>query len=766
MSTVKVNFSDRSDRRAGAGLVVVLIIGVVIAGIVGITTFLATNGSVANAEWDRIVSETVECESVAELMRAEVVADFEASKLPTGIWLEEVRSGQRFGSDDVRSFPAFPDVQAWVDEVSPVGEGSLWVEVVGATVLGTTRGGQSVRKRLHFGVAGVMEFAILTKTVNCMFCHVNVTGDVGSLGRFRPGWSANNSGVGKIFGDLYVAADAVEGTGSYRDTLNGVEFDGDLHEYYVGPKLPEDTNEDGEPDFPAIDPAVARERAGGGVWSGGSTNQAGDGSGVWVTPLLGSWDPDGPALSTPPAGATGSTWRPANSDALGSVVEGNLTIVGTKDHPIQLNGDVYVTGDVVLKGYVSGQGAVYSGRNIYLAGDVVYSDGPDAMANDQDAITAIKSRKDELRLAARSNIVLGDWTYMNADGTLQGMRDRQAQSFISSAHDLDEVRYYKASDEQESSIELTKVNEKFFDDLGNEVASSDVISVDSTNSMGPSSGTRVYPERYDSVIAPGQVQADGSFNQWLSQEQFRDILGTKNYDDMMWRASLPNDSTIVDKELGAGWSSKLSGAGRDAVYDHDFYGEPGLGQYVSKSGSLTQVIETGSKPWPTAVERVDAFLYSNRRISGLTPMVAGLTVNGGLVAREIQLLAPGLGNHMNWFKKPTRGDVADFPAMAWQQSGTTSQHGDAQDAFYVNYDYRLRNGGMGFNLIPTNTGDAILAVRGGKEVPPEKSEGSPTEEPVDGSRSDNSGPGSDSSGSDSGSDNSGPGNAEETTTTL
>ena len=46
------------------------------------------------------------------------------------------------------------------------------------------------------------------------------------------------------------------------------------------------------------------------------------------------------------------------------------------------------------------------------------------------------------------------------------------------------------------------------------------------------------------------------------------------------------------------------------------------------------------------ITHIDAVLYSNKRITGLTPMVNGLVINGGVVSGEIQVLAPGQGNTM------------------------------------------------------------------------------------------------------------------------
>ena len=46
------------------------------------------------------------------------------------------------------------------------------------------------------------------------------------------------------------------------------------------------------------------------------------------------------------------------------------------DHPIALNGPVVVPGDVIIRGYVSGQGTIYAGRNMHIIGLVGYTQPP------------------------------------------------------------------------------------------------------------------------------------------------------------------------------------------------------------------------------------------------------------------------------------------------------------------------------------------------------------------------------------------------------
>jgi len=112
---------------------------------------------------------------------------------------------------------------------------------------------------------------------------------------------------------------------------------------------------------------------------------------------------------------------------------GSVILIGTYDYPIIINGPVYFDGDVVIRGYVSGQGSIYSGRNIHIIGDIVYRkpsgsveysycgtkyNGPPAWPYDSTGagsktkldFVSDSAKSDLLLLAARGNIIVGDYT--------------------------------------------------------------------------------------------------------------------------------------------------------------------------------------------------------------------------------------------------------------------------------------------------------------------------------------------------------------------
>ena len=94
----------------------------------------------------------------------------------------------------------------------------------------------------------------------------------------------------------------------------------------------------------------------------------------------------------------------------------NLVLIGTETNPIVLDGPVVVRGDVIISGYVTGQGSIYAGRNVYVADDVEYLNGPTSFSpsstSEADTETWLQnnSSADFLGLFATEHIVMGDYS--------------------------------------------------------------------------------------------------------------------------------------------------------------------------------------------------------------------------------------------------------------------------------------------------------------------------------------------------------------------
>ena len=87
---------------------------------------------------------------------------------------------------------------------------------------------------------------------------------------------------------------------------------------------------------------------------------------------------------------------------------GSLVLVGTSERPIKIHGPVTVSQDVVIKGYVQGQGTIYSGRNTHVVGSVRYKNPPSFLGSNPTAIEQASEKKDFLGLAARASMIMGN----------------------------------------------------------------------------------------------------------------------------------------------------------------------------------------------------------------------------------------------------------------------------------------------------------------------------------------------------------------------
>ena len=114
-------------------------------------------------------------------------------------------------------------------------------------------------------------------------------------------------------------------------------------------------------------------------------------------------------------GSTTASLRPFRDDdslslnRLSSADKGAVILIGTWDDPITIDGPVVFYSDVVLRGFVSGRGTIYSGRNIHIIGDINYKHPP-YWPHDgtQPTPDGVNTNMDMLALISRGSIVIGN----------------------------------------------------------------------------------------------------------------------------------------------------------------------------------------------------------------------------------------------------------------------------------------------------------------------------------------------------------------------
>jgi hypothetical protein len=129
---------------------------------------------------------------------------------------------------------------------------------------------------------------------------------------------------------------------------------------------------------------------------------------------------------------------------------------------------------------------------------------------------------------------------------------------------------------------------------------------------------------------------------------------------------------------------------------------------IDKNGNPTlRVAVNEAKTYRKETTELDAFLYANSRIAGKLSSRGGY-INGGMIARQIGVLAPGKNEDNAWWI-PNTDAVRDAYTKCDKSVRPTDTTIDAANVgtncdYSINYDYRLRNGGYGYNYYRGVTG--------------------------------------------------------------
>lgn len=214
----------------------------------------------------------------------------------------------------------------------------------------------------------VFRSAILTRTVQCLFCHMRIEGDVGGID-FPTTGVRDDTGSGlTITGKLFA-------TNQIPNKLWGHSLKGEEENYHNSNKIifPKDFK---FPDLKLVDIAGAVKGK-----------------------LVG--DLRHYKLEN----------TPHSFESFENVFKGNVVLDGTKT-PFQISGEVFIDGDLVIKGKYSGKGTIYA-KNIYIIDDViaVKSSFPYPVAEEnaiKHALTPASRDADALHLGAIGDVIVGD----------------------------------------------------------------------------------------------------------------------------------------------------------------------------------------------------------------------------------------------------------------------------------------------------------------------------------------------------------------------
>jgi hypothetical protein len=727
---------NATRKQQGIALVTVLGIAMVVLALLMVITNLSVRGSRVTSRDVTSIQLVQLADGYSDQARLTLAKNYVDSKLSLSKWVGKITPDAKANPQIISPTDSLVSALAGTHErtsndgmtlrweiikidASKSGRASVQIHATASDSKDSNGNVQTVIRQVWFGNNEIFDLALLSERVDCMFCHLKVKGDVGSLNILRPGWGneggdvdEGGKGSGKystIDGDVYSSTTVTKDKIGTSD-LNGATLSAGkkLNENYIGDKLPK--GDDGKPAFPGLDRAAIIGSANGSI-NGGSIRTVGP-TGTW-------------------------TAGPASSSGISKTFNGNVVLEGTDANPIVLDGDVYVSGDVVIKGVVTGRGAIYAGRNMYIAGNLINknkADKPGAAGLCKDiadddagrnecAIQNIAAGKDETRLSAGNNMVLGDFTEQNASGGQTSLRDRQSADYFRSQFGLvpGETRYVRKGSSEE--LRYDSASGKYFDQVNREV---DVAQVKGIGDAGL--------DPYRPLIAPGSIDNSGNFNSWMSDAEYQGILGSESISNNTWRSEYGEKSNeaISEADKIAKFVAELEAAGlpkdspktleiatalaqRKELQKYKYSGKDTDGKDVSgyanvsldKYGNPTlRVSVNEAREYRQETTALDAFLYANSRIAGkLSPR--GGYINGGMIARQIGVLAPGKNGDNGWWiddaaerEAYTKCDRAARPTDSTDDAANVGTDCD----YSINYDYRLRNGGYGYNYYRGVTG--------------------------------------------------------------
>ena len=289
---------------------------------------------------------------------------------------------------------------------------------------------------------------------------------------------------------------------------------------------------------------------------------------------------------------------PSGDEALAD--RGALVLIGTQANPIVVEGPVVVDSDVIIKGYVKGQGTIYSGRNVHIIGDIKYVNPPVWSHPDADdaAVEAANAKKDLLGLVAKGNIVIGD----PSDSAWHNSVDNYIKSGTSSSV----VKKY-ACDPSDADIGYPATFQ------GNYTAVEEVNGR-KFEKVRPVEVQKTREEHYQERYVTG-------YNRWgQAQYGYRDAVRQVSYTE-----------TVLGNAM-----------------NRRYY------ETVCDDNILKKLKDT------SGIAQIDAILYNNHGIFG-TPGKSGanFNLNGSLVCRDEALIFSGNGIRFNWDMRLRRKNNRD-----------------------------------------------------------------------------------------------------------
>lgn len=358
--------------------------------------------------------------------------------------------------------------------------------------------------------------------------------------------------------------------------------------------------------------------------------------------------PSGSVIDT--AGKLFDAQTLGNQATLAAVTTGNVFLTGTASEPILIDDDLAINGDLVIKGYVKGEGSLTVSGNVYIPTDLVYLDGTDEFGRTFGV--ASDGTQNALAIASGGSIVVGDLYYQKKGEVVTG-DETGSFNFV-----LSEIALFNRSEWAKTQAVLPGVGENL-----NDPATWTVVN----SAYDPD-----YLPRYYSFVEKGTIPIynkgayyDKKIGGWVGKEH-----------PGKW-------------DLGVLTYANPKNPGDPLLYAPDGSRRAAVQSLTAANGWLTDGIlaqmmvdAVADRPAGTPLG-IDSLMYSNNSIFGIVAksgsMQGQMIVNGAIVAADIGLLVPGnggVGLQLNFDIRTSSllnlqsGDGISFRRLASVNSGT------------------------------------------------------------------------------------------------
>lgn len=359
-----------------------------------------------------------------------------------------------------------------------------------------------------------------------------------------------------------------------------------------------------------------------------------------------------------------AAWQEAtgtgNTTSLAQVTTGNVVLTGTEENPLVIEGTVAIDGDVVIQGVVKGKGSILAKGNLYVPGSLTYADGQSYLPGDEPGSPS------------------GPRTFGVAqDGTVNALGLAAGGNMMVGDY-LDPSVFQNHADD--AIVDGTPNSPWNFTLAEIAIFNRSEWSYTQPTLPGPH-GTTVTNPKYKGAdyvprfyqFGPGDVIP--IYN--LGGQYFDTATGTWRGPEaaLSWDMSMltlvdPNDHTnalLYDQATGAAKASVL--------------------QSTSTGGWLSdQVYENAMEAWKSTQAsgtpmKIDGLLYTNNAIFGIVHrsdrMQGQLEINGSLVCADLGLLAPGK------LSSATQGTDANLPGSPYKIGLRLNYDGRTKDMLNV-----------------------------------------------------------------------------------